>query len=248
MKKEVFNILFLGIVVIAVIWLYWPKSQNQYSEPESYILALSWQPAFCEGRPNLPECRSQRGERFDARNLSLHGLWPQPRDNVYCNLAGELIEKDKRRRWGELPKLELSQALRKELSRIMPGYRSNLHRHEWYKHGVCMPESTTPERYYQISSVMLEQINKSDLRDLLNDNIGKEISTTQIKRALDTSFGKGAGDRLSVSCKRDGRRTLITELKISAILPEDTGARWILKAPKLKQGCKRGIVDPVGLQ
>jgi ribonuclease T2 len=248
MKKEVFNILFLGVVVIAVAWLYWPKPKTQYSEPESYVLALSWQPAFCEGRPNLPECRSQRNSRFDASNLSLHGLWPQPRDNTYCNLPSDLIEKDKRRRWGELPKLELSKTLRKELSIIMPGFRSNLHRHEWYKHGVCMAEETTPERYYQLSLAMLEQINKSELRNLMVDNIGKEISANQIKQALDNSFGRGAGERVSISCKRDGRRTLITELKISALLPEEPGAQWILQAPVLKQSCKRGIVDPVGLQ
>ena len=44
-----------------------------------YVLAVSWQPAFCEGHADKPECASQTEARFDASNLTLHGLWPQPR-------------------------------------------------------------------------------------------------------------------------------------------------------------------------
>lgn len=252
MKKEIFNILFLGAVVLVVGWLYWPQGENanqgKTAKAESFVLALSWQPAFCERKPNKPECRSQRKGRFDTQNFSLHGLWPQPRNNVYCNVAQNIIETDKRGRWNELPKLELSKALREKLSKIMPGYRSNLHLHEWYKHGVCMGGEVSAERYYQVSIAMLEQINNSKLKDLLANNIGREISSSQITRAVEQSFGKGSASRVSVSCNRDGGRTLITELKISAVLEDVADNSWILNAPKIKSGCKRGIVDPVGLQ
>ena len=39
----------------------------------SYVLALSWQPAFCETNQKRPECRWQTGQRHDASYLSLHG-------------------------------------------------------------------------------------------------------------------------------------------------------------------------------
>ena len=55
---------------------------------QAYLLALSWQPSFCETKPSKPECESQTPQRFDATNLVLHGLWPQPRANVYCNVQG----------------------------------------------------------------------------------------------------------------------------------------------------------------
>ena len=52
----------------------------------SYVLALSWQPTFCESNPKKPECRWQNGKRYDANHLSLHGLWPQPSNVAYCNV------------------------------------------------------------------------------------------------------------------------------------------------------------------
>jgi len=108
MKKEIFNILFLSVVVSAVAWLYWPQNEAPErftkSGVDSYVLALSWQPAFCERKPNRPECRSQHERRYDANNFSLHGLWPQPRDYVYCNIPKDIVELDKRGRWSDLPK------------------------------------------------------------------------------------------------------------------------------------------------
>jgi len=256
MKKETFNILFLGVVVLVVVWLYWPESEDGSSQTvnktDSYVLALSWQPAFCETRPNKPECRSQHERRFDANNFSLHGIWPQPRDNVYCGVPKHIIEIDKRGRWNELPKLEMQDRIRKELSRRMPGYRSNLHRHEWYKHGTCMSNRSDPQRYYEISIDAVDRINKTKLRDLFAENIGNEITAAQIVKAMETSLGKGAGKRIGVSCKRDGKRTLITEIKISYHYPKShvlpSPEEMNRLAPKLPIGCKRGIVDPVGLQ
>lgn len=254
MKKEIFNILFLAVILAVVVWLYWPQNEEtnsfQKSEPDSYILALSWQPAFCETKPNKPECRSQHERRYDANNFSLHGLWPQPRENIYCNVAKQIVELDKRGRWNDLPKLEIEENTRKELAQLMPGYRSNLHRHEWVKHGTCM--TNDPQRYYEISMDALNFINKSALRDLFANNIGKEITAKQIVDAMERSFGKGAGNRITVSCKRDGKRTLINEIRMSygSIVSHTTSslAEMNRLAPKLPFGCKRGVVDPVGLQ
>ncbi len=250
MKKEIFNILFLSAVVLAVGWLYWGGYKAR--EPNAYVLALSWQTAFCEQKPNKPECRSQRANRFDANNFSLHGLWPQPRNNIYCGVPKDLIALDKRGRWNELPKLDISERWRKELSRQMPGYRSNLHRHEWYKHGTCMGDATTPLGYYRESLRMLERINKSPLRDLFADNIGREVTATQIVKIMNNYFGNGMGKRIAISCKRDGKRTLINEIKISYVVPKldsiPSEEALIEMSPKLPIGCKRGIVDPVGLQ
>jgi ribonuclease T2 len=51
------------------------------------LLAMSWQPAFCESRPDKVECRTQTDGRFDADHLTLHGLWPQPQGLEYCGVA-----------------------------------------------------------------------------------------------------------------------------------------------------------------
>jgi len=255
MKKEIYNIVFLGAVIIALAWLYWPASNDTNEATgqgrSSFILAVSWQPAFCEKRPNRPECRSQREGRRDADHFSLHGLWPQPRDNVYCDVPNELEQASKRGRWRDLPALDLSEKTRDELSSLMPGYRSFLHRHEWYKHGTCM--KGTPQTYFEISNHLLNDLNQTGLRDLFARNIGKEISAREIQAAIRQAYGDAASERVTVSCNRDGGRTLIDELKISyAFDPatvdfNDIGV-LLAEAQSLPIGCKSGIVDPVGLQ
>ena len=67
------------------------------------LLAVSWQPAFCEQRPKKPECASQTANRYDATHFSLHGLWPGPRSNSYCNIAKFIVDTDKKGRWGNYP-------------------------------------------------------------------------------------------------------------------------------------------------
>jgi hypothetical protein len=105
--------------------------------PAEHVLAVSWQPAFCETRPRLPECRSQTADRFDASNFALHGLWPQPRSQAYCGVDERTVAQDKRRRWRDLPWERLDDDLWSRLRQAMPGTRSGLHKHEWIKHGTC---------------------------------------------------------------------------------------------------------------
>ena len=84
----------------------------------SVVLAVSWQPAFCERHPSKRECKTQAPDRFDANHFALHGLWP---DGVYCGVSDEIMGKDKTNKWDQLPPLALSQTLRRELLKKMPG-------------------------------------------------------------------------------------------------------------------------------
>lgn len=220
------------------------------SAGESYILAVSWQPGFCETRPTKPECESQTESRFDASNFTLHGLWPQPRANIYCNVAPENVAKDKKRKWGELPVLVLEDETRTALNVVMPGSQSHLHRHEWIKHGTCY-NGEPAEEYYKDSLQLMGELNNSAVRNLFANNIGEEITTTKIREAFDNHFGEGAGDKIKITCKNDGSRRLITEITIAleGNLDELTMGNAILGAPDANSaGCNKGIVDPVGLQ
>ena len=139
--------------------------------------------------------------------------------------------------------------MRKALWRIMPGSRSFLHRHEWIKHGTCY--SRTPERYYRDSVKLMQAINASPVRDLFARNIGRRLTNRQIRDAFDEAFGHGAGRRVRVSCKRDGRRELIVEITLG--LAGDIGdevdiGRLIAASPPTGSGCPAGIVDPAGFQ
>lgn len=88
------------------------------------MLALSWQPAFCQTHQSKVECETQTEERFDAVHLSLYGLWPQPRENVYCNVKNQDRRLDERGTWSQLPLPGLSDATRDALMVSMPGVAS----------------------------------------------------------------------------------------------------------------------------
>lgn len=131
----------------------------------------------------------------------------------------------------------------------MPGSRSFLHRHEWIKHGTCY--SAKPDRYYRDSLKLMEAINASAVRDLFAENIGRKLTNQQIRQAFDEAFGRGAGQKIRVSCKRDGGRGLIVEITIGldgAIAGESDIAKLIAASPPTEPGCPAGIVDPAGYQ
>ena len=204
---------------------------------------------FCETRPKLTECRSQHPDRFDATHFSLHGLWPQPGARVYCGVDQRTINLDKTRKWRQLKGLGLSDKLRKKLWQIMPGTLSFLHRHEWVKHGTCY--STSKETYYADSAWLIDQINGSPVRHLFENAIGKNLTGQSIRQAFDDAFGDGVGNRIRLACKKDGRRTVITELTlgISGRITERASIGALaLASPKTKPGCAAGIIDSVGLQ
>lgn len=213
------------------------------------VLAVSWQPAFCETRPSKPECESQTGTRFDATHFTLHGLWPQPRDNVYCGVSPVVEDLSSDGKWEMLPPLALDETLRRELDTVMPGTASFLHRHEWTKHGTCYGEA--PDAYFRDSLALMRALNASPVRDLFADAIGRDLRTAAIRAAFDGAFGAGAGRRVSVSCKTDGGRRLIVELRLalSGRPGEAAGlGDLIAAASETGRGCGGGLVDPVGLQ
>ncbi len=225
-------------------------SSLQTSKDEEFLLALSWQPSFCETRPNKPECRSQTGERFDAKNLVLHGLWPQPRENVYCGVSDRLIKLDKDRRWFELPELDLSPGTRRALATKMPGMASGLDRHEWYKHGTCY--SNTAEEYYRESIALLDQVNASAVQDLMESNINFLLTDTEIQQEFEDAFGRAAGEKVAVKCKRDideEREIMVVELWLNLKGKIDTNtpiSRLLQSAPRARRDCRQGEVDPAG--
>lgn len=216
----------------------------------AYVLSVSWQPAFCEGKPGKPECQTETAERFDATHFTLHGLWPQPGSNIYCDVSSNLRLADKNGAWEELPAVKLSEATSQKLSEVMPGTQSKLERHEWIKHGTCFHADSSDE-YFSRAIALMEQLNSSKARDLFASNIGAEISGKAIRDAFDDSFGDGAGDRVRIACQRDGSRNLIVELTIGLVGEvgdQPSLSELIAASDPTDPGCPAGIVDAVGRQ
>lgn len=216
----------------------------------AYVLALSWQPAFCETNLRKPECRWQTGNAPDARAFSLHGLWPQPSTRAYCNVDPAVRQASVSGRWKDIPAPELSLWTRASLEAVMPGAKSHLDRHEWVKHGSCYA-APDAESYFRDSIRLVEAVNASPVARLMSQNIGRNLSVDDIRTAFDEGFGPGAGERVRLSCKDDGRRRLIDEITIGLrgdILGGTPVVELIMASPPTDPGCPGGIVDPVGPQ
>ena len=215
---------------------------------QDYLLALSWQPSFCETKPDKSECRTQTAQRFDATNLVLHGLWPK---GVYCNVSDKIKALDKPATWSKLPPIQLSKETREALAVKMPGFASSLHLHEWYKHGTCYSDS--PEEYYQESIALLDQVNKSSVRDLFANNIGDFLSSTEIRNQFDQAFNAGAGLKVQVQCGKDideNQDNMVVELQINLkgdIQPTTSMASLLKSGRSVPAGCPLGEIDPAGL-
>lgn len=225
------------------------KQAPSGGQPTQNVLAVSWQPAFCETKPDKVECRTQTTDRFDASNFTLHGLWPQPRRMAYCNVGKSDIAHDKDGRWDQLPEVSLEPPTRTELDKVMPGTQSKLDRHEWTKHGTCY--SPTPEEYFSESLALMRALNGSAVRELFASRVGQQLTFDEIRKAFDQSFGEGAGLRVRMQCARSNGRLIISELTIGLsgdITPETSLANLMAAATPTKTECPGGLVDAVGQQ
>ncbi len=209
-----------------------------------FVLAATWQPAFCEAHRGLPECQAETAEGFDASHFTLHGLWPEPRGNVYCGVDRSLRAADEAGRWRELPPLDLTGETRAELEAVMPVTRSALERHEWLKHGTCA--AADPETYFTAALALLDELNASPVRDLVATRVGRELSASELRAAFGQAFGPGAGTRVEIACEDD----LIAELRLhlrGTIGTRSRLADLLAAAPAAAGGCSSGRIDPAGL-
>ena len=216
------------------------RPKNRLKQPE-YLLALTWQPSFCETHSRKKECRTQTKNRYDATHWSLHGLWPQPRNNAYCGVSYMDKGIDRNKKWHLLAPVKLSQKTATELAFVMPAVASNLHRHEWIKHGTCY--GSDAEDYYSDAISLTNQVNNSIVGKLFNRGVGKRVSLKQVRQHFDKAFGKGAGSKVDMRCDRKGR---VTELWINlkGEVSDDTKIATLLKnALRAGSNCQIGVID-----
>ena len=224
-----------------------PKQQPKGSRDgvPFYVLALSWQPAFCEDHRSKVECKLQTAGSYEATNFALHGLWPQPRRNVFCNVPPSAAALDDQHQWEKLPVPQLTPDTRTALAKVMPGLQSMLHSHEWIKHGTCYPGGSA-ESYFADSVRLTEAVNSSLVQKFMAANIGKVIKTADLRKTFDTAFGAGVGDRVRVACDKAGRIGEIT-IGLKGDIPKGTGiAELIAASESTDAGCPSGLVDPAG--
>ncbi|USD27408.1 ribonuclease T [Pseudoalteromonas sp. SCSIO 43201] len=183
---------------------------------DSHVLAISWQPAFCEftGR-NKPECKSLTPNRWDASHFTLHGYWPNKK-SCGRNYGSCGRVKTKPATFCDYPALDLAADVRARLGKVMPSEASGtcLQRHEWWKHGTC--SGLSEDNYFTLAMNLLQQVNESGfVSDYIDQNIGKQTDRSAFQAAFDKEFGEGSYYRVALQCKQG----ILTELQIA--LPKD---------------------------
>ncbi|MBF0335267.1 MAG: hypothetical protein HQL40_16745 [Alphaproteobacteria bacterium] len=210
---------FLSIALLA--------STAQAAEPGRYVLALSWQPAFCETAPDRPECRGA-----EPAALVLHGLWFDGAD-AWCRAPEATRKALNERPMCRLDAVPLPPSLRRELDAAMPGGRSCLDRREWWKHGVCSHESA--ESYYRDSLALLGRLAEGALARLLAARAGAAASSAELCEALAADLGDGFRRAVRlVASKVEGRR-LLSEIRITLDAPDG-----VLALDAARLGAARG--------
>ena len=222
-------------------------------ESVSNLLALSWQPAFCELKPGKTECEQlNAGELpITETQLSLHGLWPQPRGQEYCGVPAGLVALDKASRWAELPEVAVDAETASSSRWRCRGRRASS---SGTSGSSTAPASSAPAGRTSISTTRCGWSRRSTPRRWRRSSPrtwAASSSTADLRAAFDAAFGAGAGERVQVHCAGDRGRTLIQEVSVNlagAIGPETPVAALILAADPVSPAARAGVVDPAGLQ
>ena len=204
----------------------------------SYVFAMSWEPAFCRAHADRPEC-APTGPGAAGRQLSLHGLWPQPRGKAYCNVPQALKAADHAHRWDSLPEPDISPTTRQRLAAQMPGLESGLERHEWIVHGTC--SGLSADAYFNRAADLSEQVNGTNLPSFFAQNEGRTLDSAAIRAAFDQAFGSGAGARVLISCP--GRTIQEFDLNLAGDVTGSAPLPTLLQAAApVPPGCPAGLV------
>jgi ribonuclease T2 len=210
-----------------------PKDCNLLGAADSFVLAMSWQPAFCEGMKDgksknpKPECTNEEfltSDQYQAKNFTLHGLWPNKKScGVNYGFCSETKEKPS---FGAYDDLELAEQTVALLGLVMPSVRakSNLERHEWFKHGTC--QHLGKNDYFKYASDLVEEFNQSFVGLLVRKTLEDQepenkISLSDLKSAIDESFGPGSSNSFIIVCNKSG---MLTEVQIPIACEVKTGS------------------------
>lgn len=196
---------------------------------DSYLLAISWQPSFCETNASMVECKQmEKAHANDPKSgpsFTLHGLWP----NKYAcgknyNFCGE----------NEDP--ELSNDVLKQLANVMPNVKfgGDLHQREWKKHGTCQTKWTGDE-YFQAAISLVNDFSSSTIvNDFMTKYMGKRVAKKDLVTALEQGFGTQFVNNVILQCNNK----MLTEIRIK--LPMSFSARDTLTT-LTKQATGQGL-------
>lgn len=215
---------------------------------DSYKLALSWQPAFCETHQAKPECQLDNPKLYQASNFVLHGLWPNKKAcGTHYGYCGEV--RNKPGDFCDYPVLNLFTHVRTELQQIMPSASAGscLQRHEWHKHGTCQVKWSIDE-YFEHAIDLTRQFNESGVGYFMSRNIGKQVSEEDFYKRVDCALGANAHKRLNLKCKNGKLVDVYISLPLDSSINQDLSVLMSRATEDFSSNCGGNFrIDPIGL-
>ncbi|MBN1209340.1 MAG: hypothetical protein JXB05_31100 [Myxococcaceae bacterium] len=212
---------------------------NTANTYDSNVLAMSWQPGFCEharysGRK--PECDALEDGELVISHLTIHGLWPNKQScgTSYGNCRGSA--------------LSLSEDTLAEVAPWMPNliYDTELASHEWRKHGSC--QSRDDDEYFRAAKLVTEEIDRSVIGDYIKSKIGKEMSVSDLFAQVRRELGPDVEQKIQLLCA--GGKYL-QEIRLSLprdVVPGPDIARMVAGAPRMRSRTNKCDSDTIYIE
>nr|HAT8714248.1 ribonuclease T [Legionella jordanis] len=209
---------------------------------DSYILALSWHPGFCQSygyEAGKAECKHLKANAYSAHHLILHGLWP---NQQICGEHYGYCAVNPRKNHCDYPPLAFSAKVDERLRQFMPSYAAGtcLERHEWYKHGSC--QILTNDAYFSLAMRLNDEFNHSALGEFISVHAGDKVKREQLRKLVVQSFGQTAAQRVYFGCK-DGLLVDVW-LQLPALIPQQESLFDLMQKSadfKYNESCPRDI-------
>lgn len=212
-----------------------PKHCNPLPDnADSYVLALSWQPAFCETygyEAGKSECRHLNKNSFAQSHLVLHGLWP---NQDGCGHHYGFCDASPQRRHCDYNPLNLRVEVAEALSQYMPSYASGscLERHEWNKHGSC--QSRNVDAYFERAIALSKEMNQSAFVALMRQYHGASVPLKQLEQSIDVAFGQGSHTKIYLGCNRG--RLVDVYVELPSQLPDNESLAQLMAKAAGRKG------------
>lgn len=200
------------------------------------VLSVSWQSGYCAARPKSGGCADFSATSTAARQFSLHSRFQLRKS--YCGIEAGLKQRARKGKWTDLPDITLASATKERLLAAMPTARLGLDRQQWLRSGSCV--ATSAEAYYGRSLDLLDQLNASPVRALFSGKAGGTVTLADVRAAFDAAFGPGAGERVRLSCRKAGDRTIVVGLTIGLAAGEGLLPDLIEGSSPTKSRCAEG--------
>lgn len=180
------------------------------NQQDSYVLAITWQPGFCEHvkyNGKKPECDAMNSGTLPAKNLSLHGLWPNKKEcgTGYGSCRGEAFA--------------LSKDTIEKVAPWMPNffYERTFGAYEWNKHGKC--QSLSPDAYFIKAVSAVRVVNDSEVGKIVLGSAGKSFKVREFFDRVKARHGETVAKSISLVCTQ---RKYLQEIRITLPLEFST--------------------------